>query len=352
VVDGKRKRKQLYAQTRKDVVEKLKDCQLALHQGISINLKKQTVGQFLDRWVQDAATPRLRPRTLAGYKLTIQTHLKPLLGGFQLRELTGQHVQALIGSKVDEGLSPRTIRGIRAVLRSALSDAVKWRIVQFNAAKAASLPRVRRTEIKVLTPAQAREFLLAADAHRLGPLFSVALAVGLRLGEALGLRWKDVNIEGGELRVTQALQRIAGQLQFVEPKSERSRRAIALPKVAARVLKGHRTKQLEERLAAGGRWNDSGLVFTSTLGTPLDERNVRRAFKDILAGAKLPRIRIHDLRHTCASLLLAQGVHPRVVMETLGHSQISLTLDTYSHVLPALQQEAARQIDTLLAVES
>jgi integrase len=139
VVDGKRKRKQLYAQTRKDVVEKLKDCQLALHQGISINLKKQTVGQFLDRWVQDAATPRLRPRTLAGYKLTIQTHLKPLLGGFQLRELTGQHVQALIGSKVDEGLSPRTIRGIRAVLRSALSDAVKWRIVQFNAAKAASL---------------------------------------------------------------------------------------------------------------------------------------------------------------------------------------------------------------------
>jgi hypothetical protein len=154
VVDGKRK--QLYAQTRKDVVEKLKDCQLALHQGISINLKKQTVGQYLDRWVQDAATPRLRPRTLAGYKLAIQTHLKPLLGGFQLRELTGQHVQALIGSKVDEGLSPRTIRGIRAVLRSALSDAVKWKIVQFNAAKAASLPRVKRTEIQVLTPEQAR----------------------------------------------------------------------------------------------------------------------------------------------------------------------------------------------------
>jgi integrase len=257
----------------------------------------------------------------------------------------------LVGAKVEEGLSPRTIRGIRAVLRSALSDAVKWRVVPYNAAKAASLPRAKRVETRVFTPEQARTFVAAAGAHRLGPVFSVALAVGLRLGEALGLRWMDVDLERSQLHVRQALQRVAGELQFVEPKSEQSRRTIALPEVAAKILKRHRTAQLEERLKAGSRWTESGLVFTSTIGTPLDDRNVRRAFTTILRGAELPTIRIHDLRHTCASLLLVQGVHPRVVMETLGHSQISLTLDTYSHVLPALQQDAARQMDSLLAIE-
>ena len=166
------------------------------------------------------------------------------------------------------------------------------------------------------------------------------------------MRWKDVNLERRELHVRQALQRVGKELRFVEPKSEQSRRTISIPDFAAAVLKRHRTTQLEERLKAGSRWTDSGLVFTSTIGTPLDERNVRRAFNTILKGADLPRIRIHDLRHTCASLLLVQGVHPRVVMETLGHSQISLTLDTYSHVLPALQHEAARQMDSLISAKS
>jgi len=171
----------------------------------------------------------------------------------------------------------------------------------------------------------------------------------LRLGEALGLRWADVDLEAGELHVRQALQRIDGELQFVEPKSERSRRTVALPEVAVKVLKRHRNRQRKERLKAGSWWNKSGLVFTSTVGTALDERNVRKAFKAILRGGKLPTIRIHDLRHTCASLLLAQDVNPRVVMETLGHSQVSLTLDTYSHVLPPLQQEAAREMDAVLS---
>ena len=278
--------------------------------------------------------------------------LKPALGHIELRTLMPQHIQSMIGSKVTAGLSPRTIRGIRAVLRSALSDAVKWRTLTFNAAKAVSLPRTQRVETRVFTPEQARAFVAAAEADRLGPLFLVALAVGLRLGEALGLRWKDVNLERRELHVRQALQRVGKELRFVEPKSEQSRRTISIPDFAAAVLKRHRTTQLEERLKAGSRWTDSGLVFSSTIGTPLDERNVRRAFNTILKGADLPRIRNHDLRHTCASLLLVQGVHPRVVMETLGHSQISLTLDTYSHVLPALQHEAARQMDSLISAKS
>ena len=348
VVDGKRRRKQLYGATRSAVMARLKDCLLAQHQGIPLNFDHQTVGEYLDAWLKDAAAPRLRPRTFVGYSQTVNTHLKPVLGHIELRALMPQHIQSLIGSKVTEGLSPRTIRGIRAVLRSALSDAVKWRTLTYDAAKAVSLPRAQRVETRVLTPEQARAFVAVAEENRLGPLFLVALAVGLRLGEALGLRWKDVNLERRDLHVRQALQRVDKELRFVEPKSEQSRRTIAIPEFAAAVLKRHRTTQLEERLKAGSRWTDSGLVFTSTIGTPLDERNVRRAFTAILKGANLPRIRIHDLRHTCASLLLVQGVHPRVVMETLGHSQISLTMETYSHVLPALQHEAARQIDTLL----
>ena len=266
---------------------KLKDCVLAQHQGIPLNFDRQTVAEYLDGWLKDAAAPRLRPRTLIGYSQTVNTHLKPALGHIELRTLMPQHIQSMIGSKVTAGLSPRTIRGIRAVLRSALSDAVKWRTLTFNAAKAVSLPRTQRVETRVFTPEQARVFVAAAEADRLGPLFLVALAVGLRLGEALGLRWKDVNLERRELHVRQALQRVGKELRFVEPKSEQSRRTISIPDFAA-VLKRHRTTQLEQRLKAGSRWTDSGLVFTSTIGTPLDERNVRRAFNAILKAADLP----------------------------------------------------------------
>ena len=174
----------------------------------------------------------------------------------------------------------------------------------------------------------------------------MAVASRLRLGELLGLRWKDVDSAGGTLTVRQALQRIGKQLQFVEPKSERSRRRVSLPKFAVQALKRHQENQRTERLIAGTRWIGTPVwCITSTIGTPADERNVRRSFKSLLTSAGLPDMRLHDLRHTTATLLLAQGVHPRVVMETLGHSQVSLTLDTYSHVLPSLQAEAATRLD-------
>jgi len=193
-------------------------------------------------------------------------------------------------------------------------------------------------------------FLEEVNGDRLEALFTAALASGLRLGEALGLRWIDVNLDAGKLRVRQALQRIGGKLQFVEPKSEKSRRAVSLPAFATDALKRHRDRQKEERLLAGSRWVETGLVFTSSIGTPLDERNVRRVFKALLKSADLPEMRIHDLRHTTATLLLAQGVHPRVVMEMLGYSQISLTLDTYSHVLPGLQADAAKRMNEAIGI--
>ncbi len=180
----------------------------------------------------------------------------------------------------------------------------------------------------------------------------MALAVGLRKGEALGLRWQDVNLDAGTLKVRVALQLIYGKLQLVQPKTARSRRTLALPQSSVVALRAHRARQLEERLLAGPRWKDSGLVFPSSVGTPMNPRNLNRHFERVLNKTGLPRKRFHDLRHTCATPLLAQDVHPRVVMEILGHSQISLTMDTYAHFVPSLQREAADRMDTLLAQKS
>jgi integrase len=234
------------------------------------------------------------------------------------------------------------------VPHTALNEAVKWSAVGRNVADLVKAPRRVRYKPVALDHKQARALLKAAGKHRLGAILSVATAVGLRLGESLGLRWQDVDLKKGTLQVNQTLQRVDGKLDFVEPKSEKSRRTVTLPALTVQTLKRHATRQKKERLLTVGSWVDSGLVFTSTIGTPLDERNVRRALKGVLTVAKLPAIRIHDLRHTCVTLLLTQGVHPKVVQEIFGHSQISLTLDTYSHVLPHVNAEAALQMDTAL----
>lgn len=178
----------------------------------------------------------------------------------------------------------------------------------------------------------------------------MAIPLGLRLGEALGLRWQDVDPEAGTLRIAYQLQRLHGQWELVEPKTSRNRRTIALLLSTVQALRDHRKRQLEEKLLAGPQWQETGLVFATRVGTPLDRPNiVRRSFKLILKKAGLPDIRFHDLRHTAASLLLVQGVSPRVVMENLGHSQISLTMDTYSHVMPVLQREAADKLEAILS---
>jgi integrase len=198
-----------------------------------------------------------------------------------------------------------------------------------------------------LSPEEARSFLEAIRGDRLEALYTVALAIGLRPGEALGLRWQDVDLEAGSLRIQVALQRIDGKLVVDELKTHRSRRSLALPQFAITALQAHQSRQDVERKAAGERWEAQGLVFSTRLGRPLGQRNVIRCFRRTLKKAGIAHRRFYDLRHTCASLLLVQGVHPRVVMEILGHSQIGLTMNTYSHVVPQLQQDAARRMDSL-----
>jgi integrase len=275
-------------------------------------------------------------------------HLIPNLDRVPLEKLSPEHVQALLRAKTDEGLAPRTVHHLRALLRIALNRAMRWGLVVRNVAALADSPRIERFDVRMLAPAEAKQLLAAAEDDRLGALYSVALALGLRQGEALGLSWEDVDFGSRRLHVRHGLQRIAGKLRLVEPKTRQSRRTIALPGVVTEALHHHKAVQTQERLLAGTRWQETGLVFTSTIGTPIEVGNLRRQFWKLLDKAGLPRMRFHDLRHSCASLLLVQGVPARVVMETLGHSNISITMDTYTHVLPELQRQAADAMDRAL----
>jgi integrase len=235
----------------------------------------------------------------------------------------------------------------------ALDRACKLDLVPRNAGLLVNFPKAEPREIAPYTPEQAQKLIEAAKQHRLGAFFTVAVALGLRKGEALALQWPAIDLERGTLAVRLALQRIKmpgdekGQLILKEPKRS-SRRTINLPQVCLSALIEHRARQEQERIIAGSRWKDAGFVFTTGIGTPLEPRNLERDYRQILESAGLPYVRIHDLRHTAATLLLTQGVHSRVVMELLGHSQIAVTMNLYSHVVPSLRKEAAEQMDAAL----
>lgn len=344
---GKLQRKSIYGKTRDEVQKKLVAALSDQHEGIPIDSERQTFGQFLNNWIEHQVKPNRRASTLRSYRQNVRNHIIPSLGRHQLTKLSPQHIQALINEKLKEGLSPRSVQYYHATVRAALNQALRWGLVKRNVANLVDPPRVQRHKITPLAPEEAMRLLKTAEGHRLSALFTVALAIGLRQGEALGLQWEDVDLESGAVTIRHQLQRVDGRLQLVEPKSDQSRRSIALPEITLASLRRHRIHQLEERMAAGTYWSDTGFVFTTRNGTPLEGSNVRRVFLRLLKQAELPEVRFHDLRHTCASLLLAQNVHPRIVMETLGHSQISLTMNTYSHVAPDLQRQAAERIDHL-----
>lgn len=345
---GRRKRKAIYGKTRREVQQQLTKALRDQQQGLPVIQERQTVGQFLEHWLKTSAKQRLRPNTLASYVNIVRLYIAPELGRKALAKLSPQEVQGLLVTKQASGLSPRTLQYIRAVLRVALNQALKWGLVARNVATLVEPPRVQRKEVQPMTPEQARTLLEAMRGERLEALYTLALTTGLRRGELLGLRWQDVDLDRGTLRVANTLQRIEGRPQLVAPKTDRSRRSLTLPRSAVAALRSQRTRQLEDRLVAGSRWQEMGLVFTSSVGTPLDGTNVTHRFHALLERAGIPRQRFHDLRHACASFLLAQGLSPRMVMEVLGHSQISTTMNVYAHIMPEMHQEAADRMDALL----
>jgi len=344
--DGRRK--QVYGRSRDEVRRKLSDILHSHEHGTYADARGRTVGDFLDQWLAEVAKPRVRAWTYAGYEVHIRRHLKPSLGRIALERLTPQHVQALLNQKLREGLKPKTVRYLRGTLRTALNEAVRWGLISRNAAALVDGPRVERYPIKPFAPDEARRLLQAIKGDRLEALYSVALTMGLRQGEALGLTWLDIDLEMGYMRISKQLQRIHGTPQLVEPKTERSRRTLAMPPMIADDLRRHHERQQRERAVAGRHWVEAGLVFTTPIGTPLDGTAVTKGFHELLDRAGLPQRRFHDLRHSCATLLLVQGVSARVVMDLLGHSQIGLTMNTYSHVIPDLRRDAAQRMQDLL----
>lgn len=343
---GKRVQKRKTAKTEDEANALLAQMQKDAAQGLVMSTNEQTTGQFLAAWLSDTVKPRLAPRTHEDYAETVRRHIEPHIGSVPLARLTPQEVQKML-AVLATNVSPQMATRARRILRAALNRAMKWGYVARNAAALTDAPKVTPRETTALTPAEATAFLAAVAGDRLEALYTVALALGLRQGEALGLRWQDIDLEGGTLAVRYQLQRVDGKPALVEPKTPRSRRTLALPALAVDALRRHRVRQLEERLWAGSRWQEGGLVFTSTIGTPVDEHNLRKQFRALLVAAKIRHIRFHDLRHSAGSLLAAQGATGRDIMEVLGHSQISTTV-RYTHVYDERRAELAAMMNTAL----
>lgn len=289
-----------------------------------------------------------RPRTWALYEQVGRSHLLPVLGQVPIARVGPAHIRVLHEGMLAAGLSPSTARHAHMVTHRCLADAVRWGVIARNPAALVRPPRMAAHEMQTLSSDQAQALCEAAIGERFESLYVLAVTAGLRQGELLALRWKDVDLTRSRLSVTGSLQSGVGPPVIAEPKTTRSRRQVALSVQAVEGLRRHRQAQLAERLAAGPLWRDCGLGFPNTLGGPMERRNLlRREFVPLLQRAGLPLIRFHDLRHTAATLLLAQGVHPKVASEMLGHSSVGITLDRYSHVTPDMQQEAARAMSEL-----
>lgn len=338
---GKRKRRTVYGATKSDVLEKLVRLRADALEGILGDPQRLTVATFLHRWLEDAVRTSVRVSVHRRYAEIVRLRIVPWIGGIALSRLAPMHVQSLLTSLENEGLSSRGRQMAYDRLHRALGQAVQWALVPRNVCDAVTRPRAPHPTMRVLTPEQVNVLLRAAREDRFHALYVLAVTTGLRQGELLGLQWVDVDLDRAVLHVCHALCEVASCLWLDEPKTARARRTVDLPAVAVAALYDHREKTLAQA-------HPTGLVFCETQGGPVRKSNlVRRSFLPLLRRAGLPRIRFHDLRHTAATLLLLQGVHPKVVQERLGHSQISVTLDTYSHVLPSMGREAAARLDSL-----
>ncbi len=345
------KRKVFYAKTRTEVKEKLQEAQEKLGKGLLVLGPEQTLGEYLGEWLR-ARKQAIRPRSSERYEAIIRLHLVPTLGKVKLQKLTAQHLRRLYTQKSEQGLSSTTVAAIHCMLHKALDDAMREGSVVRNVCDMVSPPRKSHKEVSPLTLEQALQLLKAAHGHTNEALFVLALTTGMRRGELLGLKWQDIDFRTGRLQVRRALSRMpTGQgYREMEPKTKSSRRNIVLLPLGIEALKQHHAKQQTIREKAGGAWEDHDYVFCTPFGkhlTPGHDALVQ--LKKLLKKAGLPDIRFHDLRHSTASLLLSIGVHPKIVQEILGHSEISTTMDIYSHALPTMQDGAMGRLGDLLS---
>jgi len=343
------KRRYVTGKTREEARQKLTKAMADRDGGLVFEDKGLTVEDYIERWLKDSVRDTVRQSTYETYEYMTYPHIVPALGRIKLKALTPVHVRSFYREKLDAGLSSATVRKIHSVLQKALDQAVSDGLIPRNAAKGIKLPQGKTKEIRPLSPDEVGTLLEAARGDRLEALYVLAIHTGLREGELLALRWEDVDLEGAVLRVSQTLTRDGGKVSVGPPKTKNSRRTVSLTERAVEVLRGHLTRQLEEMERVGSLYRPGGLVFANEVGGIINPSNLRNlSLKALLERAGLPPIRFHDLRHTCATLMLSKNVNPKVASEMLGHSTIAITLDTYSHVLPNMQQSAVRALEGAL----
>ena len=346
--DGKRKRIIVQFKGNKtEANKKLRELLTAQDHGLSLETsKKAPLGVFLERWLSDYAETNTGPRTVQGYREKINGYVIPHLGSVPLVKLTPQHVQSLYAEMLGRGLSPRTVLHAHRILREALSHGLKWGLLVRNVCDAVDPPKPRRKEMTALDYSEIQRFLDVASGSPYGPLFFLDVYTGLRRGELLGLRWRAIHLAAGTLSVTETIQRVTGRgLMSLEPKTDRSRRLVSIPPIAVAVLRGLKVKQREEREAVNREWSESEYVFSHWDGRPFHPDTVSHTFAALVQKAGIPHVRLHDLRHSHATLMMADGINPKIVSERLGHSSVAITLDIYSHVLPGIQEEAALKFE-------
>jgi integrase len=347
---GKRKyHRETVKGTKKDAQKRLNEILRERDQGTFTEPSKVTLDEYLDQWLEGAVRPRASRRTADGYAALMERYVRKPLGLKRLDRLQPLDIQKVYAGMLQRGLSGRTVRHVHSALHNALRQAVRWRMLSHNPAELVDLPKAQHTERRVLSPEEAQGFLRACQEMRHGLIFEFALLTGMRPEEYLALKWGDLDFGRGTAQVRRALVRHKGSWSFEEPKTKKSRRTITLPAPLLEKLKAHRRVQNEWGLKVGGEWQAHDLVFCSEWGTPLTVPNLTyRYFRPILEKAGLPRIRLYDLRHSCATLLLIAEENPKVVSERLGHSTVVLTLDTYSHVLPTMQEKATARLEQML----
>jgi len=343
------KRKAIYGKTRGEVSEKLTKAMAHRDGGLVFGADNLKVGEYMIRWLADSVADTVRWSTFARYEQNTRLHIVPAFGRAKLKNLTPAHVRGLYRQKLDEGLSPRTVQYIHMTLHKALKQAVADGLIPRNVTEAVKPPRPVKKEIRPLDAEQTRALLRTARGDRLEALYVVAVTAGLREGELLGLKWEDLDLDAGKLAVRRSLSITKDGPVFKFPKNGKGR-SIKLTTRAVEALKRHRAAQNEERLRLGTLWEDNGLVFPGERGQPMRAWSLTGGpFLRLLKRAGLPeKTRFHDLRHTCATLLLGRSVHPKIVQDLLGHATISITLDTYSHVLPGMGDQAADAMDDAL----
>jgi integrase len=343
-------RKQFFSGRTRDVVKaRLAEAQRQAQAGRFVMGPDQTVAQYLERWLEESVRHGVRHKTFLNYDLCVR-RLLPDLGRVRLRALTPEHIQHSLGNLIQGGLAARTVRQVHMVLRLSLKQAVLWRLIANNPSDAVKPPRAVRKEMRTLSEEEVRRLLAVTSGTRHHSLWIFLVTTGVRLGEALALKWADIDLIEGRATIQRALQRQRGiGMVFVEPKTTKGRRPVHFPQETIAALKEHRNDLARERQRMAKLWQENDLVFPGPDGRPRDMSYLSFTFHRGLRAAGLQPLRIHDLRHTAATHLLTKHVHPKIVQELLGHSTIAITLDIYSHVLPALAKDASAHMSSLVS---